>query len=187
MEAGLDAVGALRHVADHAPTPSTMAVAVASIVEASDGLGGRDPVIAALTVIGRRVTPDDLAAVTERFGLDPLQSAEAFVAAGVATPDTVHTVIARTDGDVDAARTIMTAAIGLSEHGFDRAVAPEFDNVIQFRPIDARSANDDLISALAQPSGVAETDHGATPVHRADGDVERVAGVERAMSTARDL
>ena len=78
MEAGLDAVDALRHVADHAPNPESLAVAVESITDNADSLAGHDPVTAALTVIGRRVTPEGLAAVTERFGLDPYQSAVVF-------------------------------------------------------------------------------------------------------------
>lgn len=151
MESGMDAVGALRHVADHAPTPATLAVAVESITDAAETLGGRNAVTAALTVIGKRVTPDDLAAVTERFGLDPHEAAVALTSVQIPIPDMVQAVLVRVDGDTEAARGVLADSIGLSERMFDVATAPQVENVLEFRPVGSPSVNDDLLGALAQP------------------------------------
>lgn len=150
MESGFDAVTALRHVADHAPSAETMAVAAVSIVDASDFPSGQDPADVVLAVIGRRVTPADLAAVTEVFGLNPADAAIALRQAGVPEAETIHTVVERVDGDHTAARGILTDTLDIDSATFDRAMAPAIDNVISFRPIEAPSANADLLNALAE-------------------------------------
>lgn len=149
MEAGYDAATALRHVANHAPTPSTLALGIESVTDAA-GLTSTDAAAAAFTVIGRKVTPEDLAAVSERFGLDPFETASTLDAAHVPVADLVHAVVARTDGDQEAARTVLGGAVGLSTTDFDAALEPSA-SVLEFKPT-GRSPNAELLSAIAQPT-----------------------------------
>lgn len=157
MEAGLDATTALRQIADHAPNPETMAVAVESVTDASDLLSGRHAVTAVLGTIGSRVSPEDLAAVTERYGLDPHQAAAAMFGARVPRPETVQAVIVRVDGDRDAARGVMADSIGLNDTRFDEAVMPDVVPVLEFRSPDSVQPNADLLAALAPASELVDT------------------------------
>jgi len=73
LESGMPVAAAVRQLAAHAPTPDAFAVAVHTIVD--------DP-IAAYAYSARHAQPDDLAALGERYGLDPDTAAQLLADAG---------------------------------------------------------------------------------------------------------
>jgi hypothetical protein len=104
LEAGYSDTEAVAHLAAHAPTPETFAAGVTSIVE--------DPAVA-LAYAARRASGEDLAALTERYGLTPAEAAIAFAAAGVASARAVDAVHLRCDQDVDATYELALGVLGV--------------------------------------------------------------------------
>jgi hypothetical protein len=93
LEAGYTEAEAIAHLAAHAPTATAFAAGVTTIVD--------DPVVA-LAHAARRAEPEDLAVLSERYGLAPAETAAAFAAAGVAARHAVEALHLRCDHDVDA-------------------------------------------------------------------------------------
>jgi hypothetical protein len=105
VEAGYTDAEAVAHLAAHAPTAETFAAGVTTIVD--------DPVTA-LAYAARRADPEDLAVLTERYGLDPAEAATAFAAAGVALDRAIEAVHLRCDHDVDATYELAAGMLGAS-------------------------------------------------------------------------
>jgi hypothetical protein len=80
LEAGYTPAEAVDHLAAHAPTPVTFAAGVTAIID--------DPTTA-FTYASRRASPDDLAALADRYELAPNDTARVMSAAGYRALDTV--------------------------------------------------------------------------------------------------
>ena len=90
LESGMPVDGAVRQLAAHAPTPEAFAVAVHTIVE--------DP-IAAYAYSARHAQADDLAALGERYGLDPDTAAQLLADAGAHPSTAVEALTIACSGD----------------------------------------------------------------------------------------
>jgi hypothetical protein len=104
LEAGYTPAEAVAHLAAHAPTSETFAAGVATIVEQP---------LDAFTFAARRAQPEDLAVLSERYGLDPLDTGQLLAAAGVAIDRTVETVWLRCERDSTVTLDIVERALGV--------------------------------------------------------------------------
>lgn len=91
LDAGYSHAESVAHLVAHAPTPASAAAAVVSIVD--------QPTDA--FAYARRAQPEDLAAISERYGLDPLETGRALVAAGHPATTIIDVVAERCEHDVD--------------------------------------------------------------------------------------
>ncbi len=83
LDAGYTPAEAVAHLVAHAPTPAACAAGVATVV---------DDALDAFAFAARRAQPEDLAAIADRFGLDPTATEQLLVAAGV-SPVVVREVV----------------------------------------------------------------------------------------------
>jgi hypothetical protein len=114
LESGMPADAAVRQLAAHAPTPDAFALAVQTIVE--------DP-IAAYAYSARHAQADDLAALGERYGLDPDTAAQLLADAGTHPTTAFEALTIACDGDT-------TVVAALAERHFNQSVtliAPVID------------------------------------------------------------
>jgi hypothetical protein len=141
LEAGMPVDTAVRQLAAHAPTPDAFAVAVFTIVE--------DP-IAAYAYSARHAQPDDLAALGERYGLDPDTAAQLLADAGTHPTTAIEALTIACSGDT---RTVDA----LAERHFNHSptlLAPVIDlttaeGLRAALPSSTASGNDDLATQLA--------------------------------------
>ena len=106
VEAGYTVAEAVRHLAAHAPTPDAFAAGVAVLV---------DSPIEAFSLAGRHAQVEDLTALSERYGLDPTETAGAIASAGVPIEKAVGTIASRCDGDSDLTASLAARHLGLLE------------------------------------------------------------------------
>ena len=111
LEAGYTPGEAVAHLAAHAPTPETFAAGVTAIVD--------DPVVA-FTHAVRRAQPDDLAALSERYGLDPHTAGRCLVTAGCGDDTTVEVLTLRCADDSVALADAVESVLGVAADGFTR-------------------------------------------------------------------
>jgi hypothetical protein len=107
VEAGYTVAEAVRHIAAHAPTPDAFAAGVAVLI---------DSPIEAFSLAGRHAQVEDLTALSERYGLDPTETAGVIAAAGVPVEKAVGTIALRCDGDADVTASIAARHLGLLEY-----------------------------------------------------------------------
>ncbi|MAT05399.1 MAG: hypothetical protein CL424_10205 [Acidimicrobiaceae bacterium] len=107
VEAGYTIAEAVRHLAAHAPTPETFAAGVAVLV---------DSPVEAFSLAGRYAQVEDLAALSERYLLDPTEAASVVAAACVPVDKGVGVIAARCDGDTDVTAALTARHLGLLEH-----------------------------------------------------------------------
>jgi hypothetical protein len=104
VEAGYSVAEAVKHIALHAPTAATFAAAVETLVDVPSE---------AFSLAGRHAQPDDLAALSERYGLDVGETASALAAACVPIEKAVEAIAHRCDGDTDATASLAARHLGL--------------------------------------------------------------------------
>ena len=131
---------AVRHLAAHAPTPDTFAVGVATIID--------DP-LAAFAFSARHAQADDLAALGERYGLDPATTAQLLADAGTHPTTAVEAITIACNGDTDAA-----AAIAARHFNLPATLAPVIDlttlaGLRAALPSPSDAGADDLVAQLA--------------------------------------
>ncbi len=93
VEAGYTVGEAVAHIAAHAPTPQAFVAGVVTLV---------DDAPSAFALSARRAGPEDLAALSERYGLDPIETARTLASASVPLDRAIETIHLRCDHDVDA-------------------------------------------------------------------------------------
>ncbi|WP_040493597.1 hypothetical protein [Ilumatobacter nonamiensis] len=104
LEAGYSEAEAIKHLAAHAPTPSTFAVAAEAVVD--------DPCRAfALSV--RHAQTDDLAHLAERFGMSPAESATVLGAVGAPPSVAVQVIEVLCEHDRDATCDVAGRYLGI--------------------------------------------------------------------------
>ena len=129
LEAGYNEAQAVAHLAAHAPTPETFAVGVTTIVD--------DP-LTAFAYSARRAGAEDLAVLSERYGLAPAEAAAVFASAGVALDRAIEAVHLRCDHDVDATYEIAVGVLGAGEDYVTAVLAGDVSNVVDLTPIGCR-------------------------------------------------
>ena len=107
IEAGYSVAEAVGHLAAHAPTPETFAAGVSTIVESP---------VEAFSVAGRSAQVEDLVALTERYGLDHIESAGVVAAACVPVEKAVAVIAARSEADSDVTAALSARFLGLVEY-----------------------------------------------------------------------
>jgi hypothetical protein len=125
LEAGYTEAEAVAHLAAHAPTPETFAVGVTAIVD--------DP-LTALAYSARRAGAEDLAVLSERYGLAPAEAAAVFASAGVALDRAIEAVQVRCDHDVDATYEIAVGVLGAGEDYVTAVLAGDVSSVVDLTP-----------------------------------------------------
>jgi hypothetical protein len=141
LESGMPVDAAVQQLAAHAPTPDAFAVAVFTIVE--------DP-IAAYAYSARHAQPDDLAALGERYGLDPDTAAQLLADAGTHPTTAIEALTIVCSGDT-------TTVDALAERHFNHSptlIAPVIDlttgaGLRAALPLPTATGNDDLNTQLA--------------------------------------
>ena len=119
MEAGYTVAEAVRHLAVHAPTPETFAAAVAVLV---------DSPVEAFSLAGRHAGAEDLTALSERYGLDAVETANAIAAGCVPADKAIAVVAARCDHEPEVTEALCAHHVGLAQDevsalGSDRPAA----------------------------------------------------------------
>ena len=139
LEAGYSEAQAVAHLAAHAPTPETFAAGVMTIVD--------DP-LTAFSYAARRVDAEDLAALSERYGLAPADAAALFAAAGVARDRAVEAVHLRCDHDVDATYEIALGILGATADDVTSVLVGDVPNIVDITSVTASvDAVDELVDA----------------------------------------
>ena len=135
LEAGYTRGEAVAHLAAHAPTAATFAAGVSAVVD--------DPV-EAFAYAARRAQAEDLAVLSERYGLDPAETGRQLVTAG-ANPRTVAEVIGlRCDANPLITTDIIADVLGRDGLTFTPAAAPDVKSqVAGLTPVDS----DQLVDA----------------------------------------
>jgi hypothetical protein len=128
LEAGYNEREAVAHLAAHAPSPATFAAATASIID--------DPVTA-LAHGARRAGPEHLAALSERYGLTPAETAGALASASVLPRDAVEVVHQRCDEDVDATYELAVGVLGVSDELVTAVLAGDDVSVVALASLDS--------------------------------------------------
>jgi 5,10-methenyltetrahydromethanopterin hydrogenase len=126
------------HLAAHAPTPEAFAAGVTAVVD--------DPT-AACAFAARRAGAEDLAVLTERYGLTPGEAAAVFAAAGVRSDVAVEAVHLRCDHDLDATFEIASHVLGV---GGDVVTAILTRNVAEVVALDAQHPSIDDIGEMVE-------------------------------------
>jgi hypothetical protein len=143
LEAGYSEAEAVAHLAAHAPTPETFAAGVAVIVE--------DPV-AAFAYAARRAAPDDLAVLSERYGLTPAEAAAAFASAGVAPDRAIEALHLRCDHDVEATYEIAAGVLRVGQGYVTSVLAGDASNVVALAG-EPRSVDGEMLVEAAAALG----------------------------------
>jgi hypothetical protein len=138
LEAGYTEAEAVAHLAAHAPTPEAFAAGVTAVVD--------DPT-AACAFAARRAGAEDLAVLTERYGLTPGEAAAAFAAAGVRSDVAVEAVHLRCDHDLDATFEVASHVLGV---GGDVVTAILTRNVAEVVALDAQHPSIDDIGEMVE-------------------------------------
>lgn len=107
VEAGYTAAEAVVHLAAHAPTAETFAAGVATLI---------DSPAEAFSLAGARAETEDLVALSERYGLDHLETAATVAEACVPTEKAVAAIAARCDFDPDLTAALSARHLGLVEY-----------------------------------------------------------------------
>ena len=107
VEAGYSIADAVRHLSVHAPTPETFAAGVAVLVESP---------VEAFSLAGRHAQVADLAVLSERYGLDPVETAGVVAAGCVPVEKAVGVIAQRCDGDPDTTASLSARYLGLVEY-----------------------------------------------------------------------
>lgn len=107
LEAGYTTTEAVRHLAAHAPTPETFAAGVAILV---------DSPVEAFSLAGRHAQIEDLVALSERYLLDPAETASVAAAGCVPVDKAVGVIAARCESDPDITAALAARHLGLIEH-----------------------------------------------------------------------
>ena len=107
VEAGYTVAEAVGHLAAHAPTPETFAAGVSTLIESP---------IEAFSIAGRTAQVTDLVALTERYGLDHIESAGVVAAACVPVEKAVAVIAARSESDADVTAALSARFLGLVEY-----------------------------------------------------------------------
>jgi hypothetical protein len=123
LEAGYSQAEAIAHLAAHAPTPETFAVGVTTIID--------DP-LTAFAYSARRAGGDDLAVLSERYGLAPAEAAAVFASAGVALDRAIEATLVRCEHDVDATYELAVGVLGADESYVTAVLAGDVANVVGF-------------------------------------------------------
>lgn len=143
LESGYTVGEAVAHIAAHAPTPQTFVAGVVTIVDTSP---------TAFALSARRAGPEDLAALSERYGLDPYQTACALVAASVPLDRAIETIHLRCDHDVDTTYELASAVLGADERLVTQVLVGEQSPVVELAALDPER---ELVDAVSGPeSGV---------------------------------
>jgi hypothetical protein len=106
VEAGYTVAEAVRHLAAHAPTPETFAAGVTVLV---------DSPVEAFSLTGRHAQVEDLARLSERYGLDPAETAAVVAAACVPVDKAANVIGQRCAGDTDMTAELAARHLGLLE------------------------------------------------------------------------
>lgn len=106
VEAGYTVAETVRHLAAHAPTPETFAAGVAVLMGTP---------VEAFSIAGRHAQVEDLAALSERYALDPEETAAAVAAACVPVDKAVGVIAQRCGGEVDMTVSLSARHLGLVE------------------------------------------------------------------------
>jgi hypothetical protein len=138
LEAGYSEAQAVAHLAAHAPTPETFAAGVTTIVN--------DP-ITAFAYSARRAGAEDLAVLSERYGLAPAEAAAVFASAGVALDRAIEAVHLRCDRDVDATYEIAVGVLGAGQDYVTAVLAGDVLNVVDLTSASAVRADVELVEA----------------------------------------
>jgi hypothetical protein len=133
IEGGMSVEAAVRQLAAHAPTPDAFAVAVTTIVD--------DPV-AAFAFSARHAQADDLAALGERYGLDPATTAQLLADAGTHPTTAIEAVTIACAGDVDT-------VAALTERHFNQPLPSVIGDL---------TTNTGLLAALPSPNACSSDD-----------------------------
>ncbi len=120
LDAGYSPAAAVDHLAAHAPTPETFAAATVEIVERP---------VDAFVFAARRAGVEDLAALSERYGLSPHETAATLALACVPLDKAVGVVHQRCDGELTETLDVCRDALGIGPGDVtaslnDRPLAP---------------------------------------------------------------
>lgn len=115
LDAGYTHAAAVGELAANAPSPATFAAAVHGII--------REPIEAFALATNSAALPD-LAALSERYELSPHDTALALAAACADTETAVAVLVARCDGDIDAAIGIASSALAIDGETVRAALEP---------------------------------------------------------------
>ena len=107
VEVGYTVAESVRHLAAHAPTPNTFAAGVATIV---------DSPVDAFGLAGNHAQVEDLVALSQRYGLDPAETASAVAAGCVPIDRAVGVIAARCESDEDMTSALSARYLGLIDH-----------------------------------------------------------------------
>jgi hypothetical protein len=105
LEAGYSVAQAVEHLAAHAPTPEAFAAGVTAIV---------DSPLEAFAFAGRRAGGEDLAVLSERYELSPVEAAKTMAIACVPAHNAAEAVLIRCEGDLDVTTGVCERYLGLS-------------------------------------------------------------------------
>jgi hypothetical protein len=103
LDAGYGHAEAVAQLVAHAPTPAACAAGVVAIVDQPGD---------AFAFAARRAQPEDLAAISERYGLDPLETGRSLVVAGLPADTITEVVALRCDHDPTLTAELATLALG---------------------------------------------------------------------------
>jgi len=105
IEAGYSVAQAVEHMAAHAPTPEAFAAGVTAIVESP---------LEAFAFAARRAGGEDLAVLSERYELSPVEAAKTMAIACVPAHTAAEAVLVRCEGDLDVTADVCERYLGLS-------------------------------------------------------------------------
>jgi hypothetical protein len=131
LEAGYSVAQAVEHLAAHAPTPEAFAAGVTTII---------DSPLEAFTFAARRVGGGDLAVLSERYELSPIETAKMLAVACVPSHTAAQAVLLRCDGELEVAAEMCERFLGLSDTQTRALLSNELTNAIV--PIGAAADHD---------------------------------------------
>jgi hypothetical protein len=105
IEAGYSIAQAVEHMAAHAPTPEAFAAGVTAIVESP---------LEAFAFAARRAGGEDLAVLSERYELSPVEAAKTMAIACVPVHNAAEAVLIRCEGDLDVTTDVCERYLGLA-------------------------------------------------------------------------
>ena len=113
LDAGFTKAEAVNELALHAPNSATFAAAVAALIP--------DPVDGFSLALPKAALPD-LAALSERYGLSPADTANVLSAACADVDTAVAVISARCDGDVASVAEICATVLAIGADDVERAI-----------------------------------------------------------------
>jgi len=139
VEAGYTVGEAVAHIAAHAPTPQTFVAGVVTLV---------DDAPTAFALSARRAGPEDLAALSERYGLDPNETARVLASAAVPLDRAVETIHLRCDHDVDATYELALSLLGADGQFIHHVLVGEQPAIVELAALTPTS---ELVDAVSRP------------------------------------